>query len=728
MIMRVKRKMLKLIATSIFVTLVLSTGATVYASPYVAGDYEDTIIEAEKVDDNVALKGATDYQSSKNLADPEKAAKYLIENAQTNVIKQVPTDEHDESLPEKFDLRDKGVVTPVKFQNPWGTCWGFSAIAASETSILSKLGKTYEETGLDLSEHHLTYFARTHLQDGSDQDGEGIYMINDENTFNTGGMMFTAASIFTSGIGPVTEAKVPYRGKSSETINQMLINYCYSGEDDWSLPSDIEFVQSYDLLESSILPSPAVYKNGFYAVNESDYDERESAYVGYDAQATDIWKNELMAGRAISVAFSADQFMPGAEASIKCPLYLNSEDNQWTHYTFDGRGANHAVTIVGWDDTIPSTAFLDHTNDEYGDGKAHQPEGDGAWIVKNSWGSEMSTFPNFSVWGIKDEEGKSTGYFYLSYYDRSLCAAETFDYDVSNDRDDVYLIEQYDYMQADDVQGWADENGLQMANVFVAEADAEINAVSCQTNSPEVSVVYTIYLLDDDAVTPDDGEQVGMIFDDFAYAGYHKTVLENPISVKKGQKYSIVVTGCFEAGNNIYYAFSTSTANNREYVEEYNRKIQYRNRNELDPAGYEDELIMYYSKGIVNEGESFVYMDALGEWGDFAKIVPYLQEEEQYNGMDFDNFPIKAYLSFSDTSDFKGMEKEFSAESLGFSDPAPWINVKFIVKVVGIVLAGSLLLALIVFAIIMLCKKIKARKAYIKSLEEKVRAIEEQNA
>lgn len=27
-----------------------------------------------------------------------------------------------ETLPAKYDLRDFGVVTPVKFQNPWGTC------------------------------------------------------------------------------------------------------------------------------------------------------------------------------------------------------------------------------------------------------------------------------------------------------------------------------------------------------------------------------------------------------------------------------------------------------------------------------------------------------------------------------------------------------------------------------------------------------------------------------
>ena len=41
--------------------------------------------------------------------------------------------------PSKFDLRNvdgKNYVTPVKLQNPFGTCWGFAAICAAEISIL----------------------------------------------------------------------------------------------------------------------------------------------------------------------------------------------------------------------------------------------------------------------------------------------------------------------------------------------------------------------------------------------------------------------------------------------------------------------------------------------------------------------------------------------------------------------------------------------------------------
>lgn len=50
---------------------------------------------------------------------------------------------------------------------------------------------------------------------------------------------------------------------------------------------------------------------------------------------------------------------------------------------------NHAVTIVGWDDNYSKNKF-------YG-----SPKGNGAWIVKNSWGPS---------WG-------DNGYFYVSYYD-----------------------------------------------------------------------------------------------------------------------------------------------------------------------------------------------------------------------------------------------------------------------------------------------------------------------
>ena len=99
----------------------------------------------------------------------------------------------EENLPAQFDQRSLGIVTPVKLQNPWGTCWAFAAASAMETSILSLLGLTYDDTvgegnrgkegaGLDLSEKHLTWFSFKTITANEDdkQIGEGISVIGQQ--------------------------------------------------------------------------------------------------------------------------------------------------------------------------------------------------------------------------------------------------------------------------------------------------------------------------------------------------------------------------------------------------------------------------------------------------------------------------------------------------------------------------------------------------------------------
>ena len=720
-----RKKLGVFLMSAVMAAQLIAPSCTVLAEPIVSEDTQTTFDDASQIDDDAAMQEADSSKKNSELVDGEKAAKYLLENEETNVIKQVTTDESDSSLPESYDLRDLGVVTPVKSQNPWGTCWGFAAIAACETSILSDSGKTYEETQLDLSEHHLANFARSYLKDGSSQNGEGIHVINEEETFNTGGWLFTAASVLSSGIGPVDESLIPYRGKNSTTEHAYFINFWYSEKDDWSIPSDYEFVQSYSLKESNMLLSPAVYSSDIDPLECDDMDEREAAYEGYDASATDTIKKELMNGHAVSIAFCADTYMPGQDSGVS--MYLNTEDNKWTHYTFDGGVPNHAVTIVGWDDSIQATDFLDHTNDEYGDGQAHQPEGNGAWIVKNSWGAETEEFPNtipMTSWGVQDEEGKATGYFYISYYDRSLIMPETFSFDTNTeDVNDATMVDQYDFLQAETVKAWADKNGLQAANVFTAEADGDIQYVSCQTNTENMSTTYEIYLLNDGAVTPDDGTLAATINEDYAHAGYHKATLSEPVHVTKGQEYSVIVTSCCQSEDQLYYGLSVSTGENEAYVTEYNRKILYQHRGDEDNSAYKDDLKKYYAKGVVQKGESYIYMNELGQWGDFADIIPYLQADEQYQNYDFDNFSIKAYLSFSDSAVASDSVSDYMTTELTYADPETGIYMPYIFKAIGVLVGILVLLILFIILLVRRHKKKKKIKKMMK-LAEKVPALE----
>lgn len=60
-------------------------------------------------------------------------------------------------------------MSSVKDQAPFGTCWGFAAIAASEISILAELRElspAYAEhladpDNMDLSEHQLSCYDKT---------------------------------------------------------------------------------------------------------------------------------------------------------------------------------------------------------------------------------------------------------------------------------------------------------------------------------------------------------------------------------------------------------------------------------------------------------------------------------------------------------------------------------------------------------------------------------------
>lgn len=210
-----------------------------------------------------------------------------------------------DTFPAKFDLRDRGTVTPVRSQSPWGTCWSFATIAASENSILNSLGLTtdsYREKygeELDLSEKHLAWFttkALPALQDypegeypyEASQAGEGLHFLEgtDIEPLNTGGNYFLSSASLASGIGILKEKYAPYVNSEGNAEK--------SG--DWSLPEEDRFAVSFELKNANMLPSPASF-------------DAEGSYV-YRPEATEAIKSELLAGRAVGISFKADKSMP----------------------------------------------------------------------------------------------------------------------------------------------------------------------------------------------------------------------------------------------------------------------------------------------------------------------------------------------------------------------------------------------------------------------------------
>ena len=529
-----------------------------------------------------------------------------------------------------FDLRDvdgNSYVTPVKFQNPFGTCWGFSAIAAAETSILGNgtIRGEYTSKTMDLSEKHLAWFTFQPIKDESNpQYGEGGYFTGEgSDILNIGGYPFYGTSLFAGGAGPVLEelnSRLEYHGKNKEIMYKDNVEYCYSPNDDWSLPDSYRFKQSFRLKESYILPTPAK-KTGT---------ERTAAINAI--------KQQLEKKRAVAIGYCADTSRPEESGTPKETKYISQN---WAHYTYDTGRANHAVAIVGWDDNYPKKNFQ-HKIKDMSDADAYAlstPEHDGAWLVKNSWGDYRQQFPNKGPgWGLYEgqdkapyqktgDEAQQTGYFWLSYDDKSVMMVEALDFDLSN-VDNEYLVYQHDYMPVNDVDSAYLSGKTSMANVFTAELPSRIEQVTCETTAPGTMVHYEVYFLKDGAKDPVDGTKVAEMDNVYTYGGFHKEDLPEPVTAATGQKFSVVVT---QKTPDKLYSINMQTAWNKTDLDEYNRE-------------HPDNKVYNYSKGVINEGES-LFM-AGGKWYDLSEEwIQDMMEGEDCRLLDMDNFAIKVYVT-----------------------------------------------------------------------------------
>ena len=205
----------------------------------------------------------------------------------------------------------------------------------------------------------------------------------------------------------------------------------------------------------------------------------------------------------------------GVETSLYLEMEYFGDDSKYYNnsnaaYYYSGtESPNHDVVVVGWDDNYPRTNF------------SVQPEKDGAYICKNSWGEEFG----------------DKGYFYVSYEDKNLCG-QSIVYTRLEDADN------YQYIYQSDLLGWVGELGFgkeeaYFANCYVPERDEELAAVSFYATGPRT--VFSVYYVPEVNGPGDLAKREFLVSGETRYAGYYTVKIPEPPALRKGQKYAVEV-------------------------------------------------------------------------------------------------------------------------------------------------------------------------------------------
>lgn len=530
-------------------------------------------------------------------------------------------------LPEKYDLRDEGKVTSVKFQNPWGSCWAFSALASLESSALMQGAS--ETT--DFSEKSITWFAKQQQKDeqATDAELEGPSIEEgdlNQGVYNMGGRSMDVTSSLASWIGASSEEQVPYR--NAEGITESIIFeeggdevFYYSADGDWSVDASHAYDDAYRMAEAYSAAGPSSYLASGYPA-DTVWPEMFSSVIP-------TVKSWIMNNGAAMLTYCADTASPEDLENGVTTRYFNPETN--AQYNPDVMAINHGVTVVGWDDTYSAENFL------------ITPPGDGAWIIKNSWSD---------AWG--DE-----GYFYLSYYDTTVYEFAQFIADAGNSAgyrmyDHNY---QYDFMGNRSMINYSMEykllgswtgkvSDVSTANVFQAQGQETLRAVGTTDSLASmisVEVQTEVYKLEDPS-SPVSGELVSSQTDIVDNLNYAVIELDNPVELQEGEYFSVVQTMRAPAED----AFLIP--------------IEFGSTSPLYVQGYDAESSYYLGQTVVcSEGQSFIRITengaSEGEWLDLAGEeaqemfrIPIGDTGAEENYTVAGNAMIKAYTVDTDTT------------------------------------------------------------------------------
>jgi C1A family cysteine protease len=394
-------------------------------------------------------------------------------------------------------------VFPTRDQGAFGDCWAFAALASAEGSLVMKRLASNADASR-LSPYHLTFAAYNNytFSAGIPSSNSGFAKA----VMNNGGNSDIAGSAMSKWFGPMPESQYgfPFSADPPPITGLDQLNQ-----------------SAYHLEEALNFPSPNDEKTG--TLNGKG----AATVIGGNLKAV---KNAIYTYGPLASSYSADSGRYSPTGTYYDEGDEGKKNGTITYYQTKNASANHAVTLVGWDDDVPAEAF--------DDGSGIRPQDKGAFLVQNSWGGGW---------------GDGGGFFWLSYYDPSIGISTYFSLANKGNSSNIYYWDDAGYAGADFYNlNWY-SGGKQisyMSNVFtVGTQEAAHSIQSAGVYVPRAGTQYEISVYKNPpAGNPSGGTALpigpggsNVVSYRATYAGYQTVLFAQPQSLGAGDQFAVVV-------------------------------------------------------------------------------------------------------------------------------------------------------------------------------------------